>query len=273
MESVEKILSVTPGEPGVWEGIASGTQQKRTFGGQVVGQSLAAAIAALREESEDKVVDSLHGYFVSGGDAAEGMSVEVTPVRRGRSYTNLAVRAAQGERALFVGNVNFRRPGDPGPTHSVPMPQVPPPEGLSDGREYLPQKNLLLFAEWEDWEFRMVENHAAEGYGHQRLWFRASRPLPDDPDFHAAALAYMTDMTILYGAMAPHRNHPVQMASLDHAVWFHHPVRVDQWLLYDQVSPSASEGRALCTGRIYTQDGQLVASVAQEGLTRTLKKS
>ncbi|KQB85459.1 Acyl-CoA thioesterase 2 [Corynebacterium oculi] len=272
MESVEKILGVTPTEPGVWEGIASGTRQKRTFGGQVVGQALAAATAALGETGDgEKVVDSLHGYFVSGGDAAQAMQVEVTPVRRGRSYTNLAVRAAQGERTLFVGNVNFRRPGDPGPVHSAPMPQVPPPEGLSDGREYLPQKNLLLFSEWEDWEFRMIENHAAEGYGHQRLWFKASRPLPEDPAFQAAALAYMSDMTILYGAMAPHRNHPVQMASLDHALWFHHPVRVDQWLLYDQVSPSASEGRALCTGRIYTQEGQLVASVAQEGLTRTLR--
>ncbi|MBC3185442.1 thioesterase family protein [Corynebacterium sp. zg-331] len=274
METVEKILNVKPKGGATWEGIAAGTKQKRTFGGQVVGQSLAAAIAALREGRESgggKVVDSLHGYFVSGGEAAQAMSVEVTPVRRGRSYTNLAVRAAQAERTLFVGHVNFRRPGDPGPNHSVPMPQVPPPEGLSDGREYLPQKNLLLFAEWEDWDFRMVENHAEDGYGHQRLWFRASRRMPDDPDFHAAALAYMSDMTILYGAMAPHRNHLVQMASLDHAIWFHHQARVDQWLLYDQVSPSASEGRALCTGRIYTQEGQLVASVAQEGLTRTLR--
>ncbi|KQB86501.1 acyl-CoA thioesterase [Corynebacterium lowii] len=270
MESVEKILDLAPHGANTWKGIASGTQQKRTFGGQVVGQSLAAAIAAL---GEDKVVDSLHGYFVSGGDAAEGMTVEVIPVRRGRSYSNLAVRAAQGERTLFVGNVNFRRPGDPGPQHSVSMPEVPSPEGLSTGREYLPpQSDLLAFDDWDDWNFRMVENHGEQGYGHQRLWFRASRRLPDDPALHAAALAYMSDMTLLYGAMAPHRDHPVQMASLDHALWFHEPVRVDQWLLYDQISPSASEGRALCTGRIYTQEGRLVASVAQEGLTRTLKK-
>ncbi len=272
MESVEKILSVAHLGGQTWEGIAAGTRQRRTFGGQVVGQSLAAAVAAAEDLGEGKVVDSLHGYFVSGGDAARGMTVDAIPVRRGRSYSNFSVRAAQGEATLFVGNVSFRRPGDPGPEHSVSMPQVPPPEGLSDGREYLPQKNLLLFSEWEDWEFRMVENHAEGGYGHQRLWFRASRRLPDDPVFHTLALAYMSDMTILYGAMAPHRGHPVQMASLDHAVWFHRPARVDQWLLYDQVSPSASEGRALCTGRIYAQDGTLVATVAQEGLTRTLKE-
>lgn len=248
----------------------------RTFGGQVVGQALRAA----QHTVQGKQVHSLHSYFVGPGDSTKEISLDVEVLRDGRSFATRQVRASQDGKLIFVLNASFRIAGEEGPEHQEPAPQVPGPEEAIPGGGGQLHSPRIILKEWEDWDIRLVpEPHrdpdAAEktGSGFRYIWFRnTSLEDLDDEDIHRSALAYMSDMTLIRSALIAHQGMQVQLASLDHSIWFVRPVRINEWLLYEQVSPSASGGTGLAQGRFYREDGQLVAITTQEGLMRTLKK-
>ncbi|AGF72623.1 acyl-CoA thioesterase [Corynebacterium halotolerans] len=271
MSDIEHILGLERIDRDIYRGPAVESELTRTFGGQVAAQALVAATRTV----EDKAVHSLHGYFVAPGKASEPTIFLVDRIRDGRSFSSRQVSAVQDGETIFSMQASFHRQDDDGPEHSDIMRDVPAPEEIGNGRETLPASSRALLDEWGDWDIRVVPNG---GYEHNRfavsqqvVWFRSKRPLPDDDTFHVCTLAYMSDMTLLHSALVPHPGHEVQMASLDHAMWFLRPFRADDWLLYDQISPSASGGRALTHGRIFDRSGNLVAIVTQEGLTRTLR--
>ena len=170
--------------------------------------------------------------------------------------------------------VSFHRKGDTGIEHSDIMRRVPRPEDVVMDTSSMTETRKFLLKEWGDWDIRVVnsEDFDPNPYtqSQQVVWFKSKDRLPDDDTFHVCTLAYMSDMTLLSSALVPHPGVEVQEASLDHAMWFMRPFRADEWLLYDQMSPSAHAGRALTHGRIFNQQGELVAVVTQEGLTRTL---
>lgn len=156
------------------------------------------------------------------------------------------------------------------------MPRVIAPEEIPPPTvESLDETHKLFVEEWQQWDIRVVPRDRLETTSalasQQRVWFRSVDPLPDDPNFHVCTLAYMSDMTLLSSAKVPHADEPTQDASLDHAMWFMRPFRADDWLLYDQTSPSAYGGRTLVQGRIFDRSGRLVAAVTQEGLSRRLR--
>jgi len=253
----------------------------RVYGGQVVAQALVAASRTVAERAPH----SLHAYFLLGGDPAEPIRFEVERVRDGRSFSTRRVTASQRGEPIFVMSASFHVAED-GPEHQAPAPISPPPEQLVDPEAALalmpePVRKSLkaLFDRVRPIEFRPMdlrryaplrasETRAAE----QSVWIRIGGALPDDPAIHTAALAYLSDMTLLDTALVAH-GHAIfdgrhQVASLDHALWLHRPCRADDWLLYAQDSPSAGGARALTRGALFRRDGVLVASVAQEGLIR-----
>jgi len=256
----------------------------RVYGGQVVAQALAAAARTVSGRSPH----SLHAYFLLGGDPAEPILFEVERVRDGRSFSTRQVKASQRGEPIFVLSASFHIAED-GPDHQAPAPAAPPPEQIVDPQAALalmpePARKRLqaLFDRVRPIEFRPVdmrryapmqpgETRAAE----QSVWIRIGGPLPDDPMIHTAALAYLSDMTLLDTALVAH-GHAIfdgrhQVASLDHTLWLHRPCRADAWLLYVQDSPSAGGARALTRGTLFTREGVLVASVAQEGLVRPVR--
>ena len=258
----------------------------RVYGGQVVAQSLVAAVRTVPERSPH----SLHAYFLLAGDPAEPILFEVERVRDGRSFSTRRVTASQRGEPIFVLAVSFQIAED-GPEHQATAPAAPPPEQVADPEAALaampePARKRLqsLFDRIRPIEFRPMnmrryaplragETRAAE----QSVWIRIGGPLPDDPMIHTAALAYLSDMTLLDTALVAH-GHAIfdgrhQVASLDHALWLHRPCRADDWLLYVQDSPSACGARALTRGMLFSRDGVLVASVAQEGLIRPIRKT
>ncbi len=250
------------------KGVFSGLQ--RTYGGQVAAQSLSAATKTVEE---DKVVHSLHSYFIRPGKADQDTIFMVDRVRDGRSFATRLVHAIQDGETIFSLEASFHITNDEGIEHSDKMREVPPPEDVIP----LEQAGgpLKFFSMWaKDWDVRVVPDndfaHNPYTPSQQVVWFKSRRALPDDQTFHICTLAYMSDLTLLHSALVPHRGHKVQMASLDHAMWFLRPFRADEWMLYDQVSPSAHGGRALTQGRVFDSKGNLVAMVVQEGLTRTL---
>lgn len=244
---------------------------QRTFGGQVAGQALAAAT---RTVDNDFRVHSLHAYFVGPGRPHIPTIYMVDRIRDGRSFCHRHVRAIQDGRTIFMMQSSFHVRGDTGIEHSDTMRVVPDPEDVVVDTSTMPRARRLLFEEWSDWDIRVVpgERYEKNPYtpSQQVVWFRAKERLPDDETFHVSTLAYMSDMTLLSSAKVPHPGAKIQEASLDHAMWFLRPFRADEWLLYDQVSPSAHAGRALTHGRIFNRSGDLVAVVTQEGLTRDL---
>ena len=253
---------------------------QRVFGGQVVGQALVAAMRTVT----DLPVHSLHGYFLRAGDPKIPILYEVDRIRDGRSYVTRRVVAIQHGAAIFSMSASFHRP-EPGFEHQVSAPAVPRPEDLPSDRQlrdhYLDRAPEAVRRYWE--RARPLELRPVD-FRHyisrdplppfQNVWFRATGPLPDDPAIHAAVLAYASDMTLLDTALFAHGrsvfDKDLQLASLDHSIWFHRPVRVDDWLLYAQDSPSAAGGRGFNRGTIYSADGILVASTAQEGVMRTV---
>ncbi|SDL76064.1 acyl-CoA thioesterase-2 [Corynebacterium mycetoides] len=246
----------------------------RTFGGHVAGQAL---VAATRTVEEGKRVHSLHGYFLRAGKANEETVYMVSRIRDGRSFSTRTVEAIQNGEAIFSMQASFHVTDDKGPEHFDAMRPAPDPEDLELSPDQLPQGLTGLITEWSDWDIRVApatsyerDNRAA---GQQVVWFRSKERLPDDETFHICTLAYMSDMTLLFSSMVPHPEDKVQMASLDHAMWFLRPFRADDWLLYDQSSPSAHHGRSLTQGKIYDRQGNLVAVTVQEGLTRTLRET
>jgi acyl-CoA thioesterase II len=251
------------------------------FGGQVLGQSLAAASLTV---GADRPVHSMHAYFLLPGEHAP-IEYSVDRVRDGRSFTTRHVVARQGERIIFEMSASFQTVDD-GVEHQLAMPAVEGPEGLAselDQRlalgERLPERWRIKGLEPHGIEYRRVEADdlltPIVRPSESAIWMRAIAPLPDDPVVHRALLAYASDHGLLRAAMLPHglsfMSGQVRPASLDHAMWFHRDFRMDDWLLYVLDSPSASGARGLCRGSLFTRDGRLVASTAQEGMLRIVR--
>ncbi|MFY0406785.1 acyl-CoA thioesterase [Solicola sp. PLA-1-18] len=258
----------------------------RVFGGQVAAQALMAASATV---DAGRRVHSLHSYFILGGDPAIPIVYDVQRIRDGGSFSTRRVSARQHGEIIYYLTASFHRE-EPGWDHQDVMPDVPKVEdsltldqlfGAADG-----ERARRWREEWAALEVRYVGDNRPEGGADrehvpavQRLWFRGNGQMPagDDPALNAAVLTYASDLTLLGSALVPHGviigSSKVQAASLDHAVWFHRDIRADEWMLYDQTSPSASGARGFATGNVYAQDGTLVASVAQEGLVRPVDPS
>ena len=249
----------------------------RVFGGQVLAQSL---VAAMRTIDADRFVHSMHGYFLRPGDAAQPITFSVDRIHDGRSFSTRRTQAYQNGLPILSMIASFQDV-DEGLDHQVEMPtDLPEPESLPSAAETLAGIEHPVAADWAHgraFDMRHVPSpiyFTVEGahVPHQAVWLKAKSRLPDDENLHRAALAYASDYSILESIM---RGHGIpwalpglKAASLDHAMWFHRFARVDEWLLYVQESPNAVGGRGLSVGRIYSRDGVLLASVAQEGMVR-----
>jgi len=252
------------------------TSRSMVFGGQVAAQAL---VAASRTVAEEYVAHSLHSYFLQPGDPSTPTIYDVENLRDGRSFVTRRVIALQHGRPIYAQTVNYQV-AEEGYDHVEPMPATPGPDAATVRRIGSRLKEELHADQWEVVDLRFVEPDALEPDpahpGRQRVWLRVSSRLPDNPFWHRAAFTYLSDMTLIGAALNPHglsiARGDAFVASLDHAVWFHRPFRADEWLLYDQVSPVATGGRGLVLGRIFTQDGTLVASVAQEAVMRAPKE-
>lgn len=248
----------------------------RIYGGQVLAQSL---IAAERTMPEDRAVHSMHGYFLRPGDADQGITISVDRIHDGRSFSTRRSQAYQNGLPIFSMIASFQDDG-PGVEHAEPMPSgVPSPESLLPDEERVPglaggARRMLSerAADMRHIDDPMYLPGDTERVPRQGVWMRMRAPLPDDARLHRAALAYLSDMSIQESILRAHGLYwsfpGLKVASLDHAMWWHRPARVDEWLLYVQESPNARGGRGLATGRIYSRDGALVASVAQEIMIR-----
>lgn len=272
--SLVSVLDLEQLEVNLFRGYSPQNGWKRVFGGQVVGQALVAAARTV----EDRLAHSLHCYFVLPGDPKAPIIFEVDRIRDGASFTTRNVVAIQHGAAIFSMSVSFHKP-ESGFSHQIAMPDVPPPEALPTEEE---AKNSVLPEQRGFWTYerpvelrpvsldRYLNNGRATP--EQEIWFRTKGALPDDKKIHQCALAYASDYTLLSAGLVRHGRIPfdpsLMMASLDHAVWFHRDFRADEWLLYVQDSPSAEGARTFCRGSIFSRDGVLVASVAQEGLIR-----
>ena len=249
------------------------------FGGQVLGQALSAAA---RTVPEGRMVHSMHGYFLRPGDVRRPIVYTVDRIRDGRSFTTRRVVAIQSGEAIFSMSASFQVE-EGGYEHQAAMPEVPGPDALESEQalararvEQIPPPLRAQAVAPRPIEIRPVDPHdplSPEIREPSRcVWVRAVDPLPDDGPLHRWLLAYASDFHLLGTAMAPHGvswlTPGMQVASLDHAMWFHRPFRMDDWLLYAMESPSASGGRGLVRGRFFDRAGRLVASTAQEGLMR-----
>ena len=281
-QSVDELLSLLDLEQledGLYRGRQPDTALQRVFGGQVAGQAL---VAGARTVEPGRSVHSLHAYFLRPGDTRVPILYDVERTRDGRSYSTRRVVARQGERTIFYLSMSFQDVEE-GLDHQAPMPEVGAPEDAPEMGDVLAALTQRPREEWDrEWAALDVryagdsrEGGALAGDVRpavSRVWFKAAGPIGDDPVTHAAVLAYASDLTLLAASLIPHHtwlgDPNLQSASLDHAMWFHRPLRADEWLLYDQESPSASGGRGFATGRLFTQDGRLVASAVQEGLVR-----
>ncbi len=283
------ILRLERIEENIFRGQSQNLGWGRVFGGQVVGQALSAAEQTV---PPGRAVHSLHGYFLRPGDAEKPIVYTVDPIRDGKSFTTRRVVAVQGGVAIFSLSASFQI-DEPGLTHQAEaMPEgVPPPDGLRNERELgerylarlpeavratIPRAMRERIVAERPIEVRPVAPidplDPGERPPQKQVWFRANGTLPDSPSVHQYLLAYASDFHLLGTAMMPHGvswlTRGMQVASLDHAMWFHRPFRFDDWLLYDMDAPSAQGARGLARGRWLTRDGALVATTAQEGLMR-----
>ncbi|KAA9087362.1 acyl-CoA thioesterase II [Microbacterium radiodurans] len=250
--------------------------QGRVFGGQVLAQAITAATRTL---GPDRVPHSMHGYFLRPGDSSRNITFSVDRIHDGRSFATRRTQAFQNGLPIFSMIASFERE-DPGVDHGAPMPTgIPQPEEVPDLEEHLsgmhPMSRRVLSA--SPIEVRHVGRPiylepADPASPAQAVWVRTRSALPDEPAVHRAVLAFLSDLTIQEPVLRAHglawATPGLKVASLDHAMWWHRDARVDDWLLYVQESPSARGGRGLSTGRIYTRDGMLVATVAQEIMVR-----
>ena len=267
-------------ETNLFRGVSPKFGWKRVYGGQVLAQSL---VAAQRTVEEPRPVHSLHAYFLLGGDPKIPIVFEVERSRDGGSFTTRRVKAIQNGQPIFVMSASFQKV-ESGLDHQSTMPVVPGPDKVATEEDLrrllagkIPDDLKNYWIRERPIEMRLVEVERyatrAKTAPVQHVWMRARRRLPDDPAVHQAVLAYASDATLLDTALIAHGkllfDRDLQMASLDHAMWFHRPFRADEWLLYAEDSPSAGGARGFCRGSIYREDGVLVASVTQEGLVRT----
>ena len=277
-QELVELLDLETIDLNLFRGRQPDTRLQRVFGGQVAAQALVAASRTAEERVE---IHSMHSYFLRPGDTAVPIVYDVDRVRDGRSFATRRVLARQHGRPIYALTASFHAPEE-GFEHQDRMPEVPSPDECEDVASLMLEDSDRKRA-WER-EWSVLElRHAADSLpggafagGEQvsraAYWIRVSPTLPDDVLVHRAAVTYVSDMTVLGATLILHGEHPtsatMQAASLDHTVWFHRPHRADEWLLYDQASPSAAGARGLAFGKLFTQDGRLVASVAQEGLIR-----
>ncbi len=273
-----ELLDLEQLEDNLYRGVSPAASPVRVFGGQVAAQAL---IAAGRTAPADRRVHSLHAYFLRPGNPRNPIVYQVDRARDGASFTTRRVVAIQHGQPIFTMSASFQV-DEPGVDHAEPMPTVPPPESLPTYAERtapirdrifawgpIPPLFDIRYVDDPPWQSRLA---APDSGAHNRVWFRADAALPDDELLHVCVLAYLSDLTLFFSVLATHAMSAhferMQMASLDHAMWFMRPFRADEWLLYDQSSPSASGGRSLTQGKIFTRTGEMVAAVMQEGLTR-----
>jgi acyl-CoA thioesterase-2 len=280
LDQLVSILDLEELELNLFRGRTPKEDRVRVFGGQVAGQAL---VAAGRTVEDGLVVHSLHSYFLRPGDPSIPIVYQVDRLRDGRSFTTRRVTAIQHGMPIFNLSASFQRP-EQGVEHQIDKPAAPNPDSLPTFRERIEPYLEKVHPDLKKWlqrerpiDMRYVNPpdylHPEKRPPYQQVWIRADGTLPDAPLLlHQCVVAYASDMTLIDTATLPHAipwfDPSVQMASLDHAMWFHRPFRADEWLLYTQESPTATGARGFTTGRLYTRDGVLVVSVAQEGLIR-----
>ncbi len=263
LDRLLKLLDLEQIEVNLFRALHPPERRKRLYGGQIMAQAL---MAAARSAPADRFVHSLHGYFLRPGDPLVPALIEVEPIRDGRSFTTRRVVVRQQGRAIFNMDVSMQVVEE-GLSHQMrgPVGLTPPssadiPAGFAD----------RPFISWR-YDHRQLSEDAPQP-PQQKIWFKAIGDVPDEPLLHASLLVYESDNVLLGTARMPHRGsfkrETMQVASLDHAVWFHDRFKVDEWLLYCVESPSASNARGYSRGSIFTEDGRLVASTMQEGLIR-----
>ena len=278
-DELMELLDLEAIEDDLYRGKQPDTSMQRVFGGQVAAQ---AYVAATRTVDKQYVVHSLHSYFLRPGDTRVPIVYDVEDVRNGRSFATRRVLARQHGRPIYAMTANYQIPED-GFEHQDAMPDVPPPDACPTLGEVMKMIGREEKPEWEkEWaalEVRYAGNSRRGGEldipgepAHARLWIRVNGTVSDDEVSQAAAFTYASDMTLLGATTIPHGKYlgapGMQPASLDHTIWFHRPFRADEWWLYDQHSPFAGGSRGLALARVFTTDGTLVATVAQEGLIR-----
>ncbi len=280
LDAVVALLDLEQIEVNIFRGRSPANERRqRVFGGQVAGQAL---VAAGRTVPADRPVHSLHAYFIRPGDPAVPIVYLVEQVRDGRSFTTRRVSAVQHGKTIFTLSASFHHP-EPGDSHAIVMPDVPPPESVIPTAERM----LRLFGPQAPNFFRdspidirhigpltfEAEHDPSLRATSNLVWLRIDGELPDDPLLHVCLLTYASDMTLLDSVLLAHglswADGRTTGASLDHAMWFHRPFRADRWLLYSQDSPVTAGARGLARGEIFTSDGELVVSVVQEGLIRS----
>jgi len=272
------LLDLEPIEVNIFRGTSPQDRSQRVFGGQVLGQALVAASRTV----EGRFCHSLHAYFLVPGDPKVPILYEVDRSRDGKSFSSRRVVAIQHGRQIFNMSVSFQIV-EPGLEHQMEAPIVPKPDTLPSEDDFRRQMADTVPAEFREHflrqrpiELRPVDRadvfRPEKRPPQQAVWVRATGALPEDVALQQCVLAYASDMTLLDTSLLPHGigwfDNRVQMASIDHAMWFHRPFRADSWLLYVQDSPSASGARGFNRGLVFTEDGKLVASVTQEGLMR-----
>lgn len=280
MKELLSILDLEALEHNLFRGRSPQSGWQRVFGGQVIGQAL---VAAQRTVDPTRHVHSLHGYFMRAGDPKVPIIYEVDRIRDGSSFTTRRVVGIQHGQAIFSLEASFQI-DEAGLEHQKPRPlDITPPEQLISDRDlkeqYLQNAPANIRRYWEqDRPIELKPLSLAHYFSREKLppqqnvWIRATGPVPDDRGVQAAVLAYLSDMTLLDTSLYAHGrsifDRDLQVASLDHAMWFHRPCRFDDWLLYAADSPSTSGARGFNRGAIYSRDGTLIASTAQEGLIR-----
>ena len=278
LDELIETLDLEEIEVNVFRGSSPNEERIRVFGGQVAGQELVAAGRTVA----DRVVHSLHAYFLRPGDPKVPILYQVDRIRDGKSFTTRRVVAIQHGEAIFHLSASFQTT-ERGLEHQIPMPAAPPPESLPTLKERTAEMLSRAPEEMKRWLMRErpIDVRPVNPSDHLRpekaeprqlVWLRADGRLPDPLLLHQCVVAYASDLTLLDTATLPHAiswfDPRFQMASLDHAMWFHRPFRADEWLLYVQESPSASGARGFAMGHIFRLDGTLAVSVVQEGLIR-----
>jgi acyl-CoA thioesterase II len=282
LDDLVALLRVERLEENLFRGESQDPGWGTVFGGQALGQALWAAIQTV---AADRRVHSLHAYFLRPGAVARPIVYEVDRIRDSRSFTTRRVVANQGGPAIFAMSCSFQI-DEPGFAHQAAMPATSAPETLATEQERLapflaaaPDAIRAKLLAERPFEVRPVEQTSDDPFApaprapRRLMWMRASGALPDEPALHACLLAYVSDYQFMLTALAPHgvswMSPSLQLASIDHVVWFHRPFRCDDWLLHAIESPTAQAARGLVRGEVFTRDGRLIASTAQEGLIRS----
>ncbi|WP_042151531.1 MULTISPECIES: acyl-CoA thioesterase II [unclassified Pseudoalteromonas] len=279
LDDLLSLLDLETIEEGLYRGDSQDLGFKAVFGGQVMGQALSAAKETIVEE---RLVHSLHSYFLRPGDAAKPIVYDVENIRDGKSFSTRKVKAIQNGKPIFYMTVSFHNE-ELGVTHQASMPNVPGPENLRSSLEFYRENANLIPEKIRDKvlcdkpiEMRPVNFQSPfkpeVTLANRYVWFKANGEMPNDPRIHKYLLAYASDFEFLPTALQPHglsfMQPNMQVATIDHAMWFHREFRMDEWILYAVDSPSASGGRGLVRGQFFNQDGVLIASTMQEGLIR-----